>query len=107
MVEFTGSSITIGNTVAWVAAVLFAFVTNKIWVFNSRSWENPVVLREAGSFFAARIASAIMEIGGVPLLFSLGLNYPLFGIKGFAAKLVVSIIVVVSNYFFSKFFVFR
>jgi len=106
-VEVAGLSIIFGNTVSWAVAVLFAFITNKIWVFTSRSWKRSILLLEVVSFFGARIVTSIIEIGGVPLLISLGLDQPLFGIKGFTAKAAVGIIVIVLNYILSKYFVFR
>jgi uncharacterized membrane protein YfhO/putative flippase GtrA len=106
-VRFAGFSITAGNVIAWVAAVVFAFITNKIWVFQSRSWQPPVLLREGSAFLGARIFSGLVEIAGVPILYRIGLNYPLLGIEGFAAKVVVSVIVIVLNYFFSKLIIFR
>jgi len=106
-VRFAGLSITTGNLIAWIAAVIFAFVTNKIWVFESRSWQPTLVLREGGAFLGARIISGIAEIAGVPFLYRLGLDYPLLGIDGFAAKVSVSVIVIIANYIFSKLFIFR
>jgi len=106
-VRFAGFSITAGNVIAWVAAVVFAFITNKIWVFRSRSWQPLLVLREGCAFLGARIFSGLIEIAGVPLLYRIGLNYPLLGIEGFAAKVIASVIVIVMNYFFSKLIIFR
>ena len=106
-VRFAGFSITAGNVIAWVAAVVFAFITNKIWVFRSRSWQPLLLLREGSAFLGARIFSGLVEIAGVPFLYRIGLNYPLLGIEGFAAKVSVSVIVIVLNYFFSKLIIFR
>ena len=107
LVRLAGFPITISNVLAGITAVAFAFVTNKIWVFKSRSWHLPVVLREGGMFFGARIISAVVEIAGVPALYYLGLDYPLFNIEGFAAKLIVTVFVIIANYFFSKKIIFR
>jgi len=107
MVRLAGFPIAVGNITAWVTAVIFAFITNKVWVFQSRSWRPLLVLREGSAFLGARIVSGLVELVGVPFLFQLGLNYPLFGIEGFAAKVIVSIIVVILNYIFSKLFIFR
>ena len=96
-----------GNILSWVCAVAFAFVTNKLWVFDSKSWAWPGWFREALAFVAGRLFSGAVEMGGLPLLMWLGLDQPLFGIDGFAAKLVVSVVVIILNYFLSKFLVFR
>ena len=97
----------VGNVLSWVCAVSFAFVTNKLWVFNSKSWAWPAWLKEAGAFFAGRIFSGVVELGGLPLLMWMGLDQPLLGIEGFAAKVTISVVVIILNYFLSKFLVFR
>jgi len=106
-VQLVGVSVSVSNLIAWVIAVAFAFVTNKLWVFRSKSWEAKKVSREAGAFIGARIVTGLIDIIGVPLLFYIGLSYPLFGIEGFAAKTIVGIVVIILNYVFSRVFVFR
>jgi uncharacterized membrane protein YfhO/putative flippase GtrA len=107
VVRLAGYSVTAGSVIAWIAALVFAFITNKIWVFESRAWQPLLVLREGSAFLGARIISGLVEIIGVPFLYILGLDYPLLGTEGFAAKVSVSVIVIVLNYIFSKLFVFR
>lgn len=58
-------------------------------------------------FFGARITTGVIEIGGLPLLYYIGVKQSLFGVEGFAAKILVSVIVVILNYVFSKIFVFN
>lgn len=106
-VETFGWSVAVSNAIAWGAAVLFAYVTNKLWVFRSYSWNLRFVIREAFLFVSARILTGIFEIVSVPLLVGLGLNQPFFGVKGMWAKILVSAIVMVLNYVFSKLIVFR
>lgn len=97
----------IANILSWIFAMLFAFVTNKIWVFQSKSWKRQVVLPEFGKFVSARAVTGIMEIVLVPLLVGIGLNQTIFGIEGMVAKVLVSVLVVVLNYIFSKLFIFK
>ena len=101
------AKLTLSNAVAWVAGVLFAFITNKIWVFESKSFKPVILLKEFISFVAARAATGVLEIFGVPLLVKIGLNQTLFGVDGAIAKAVVSVAVVILNYVFSKLIVFR
>lgn len=101
-----GLSVTAGNIFSWLCAVTFAFVTNKLWVFGSKSWAWPKWVREAAAFFGGRIFSGLVELGGLPLLMKLGLDQTLFGVEGFAAKIVVTVVVVILNYFLSKFIAF-
>lgn len=101
------AEMTVSNAVAWVIAVLFAYVTNKLFVFESKSWKPLVVVREALAFVGARVLTGLFETFIPTLLFKIGLNQAVFGIEGFAAKAVTSIVVIVLNYVFSKLFVFR
>lgn len=97
----------VANVLSWICAVSFAFVTNKMWVFKSRSWKGAVVYPELGKFLAARLATGIIEIVGVPLLVGCGLDQTIFGIEGLMAKVAVSALVLVLNYIFSKLLIFR
>ena len=99
--------VTTANVLSWISAVLFAFVTNKVWVFRSKSWKASLVFKELLKFVISRIASGAFEIATVPLLVKIGLNRRLFGIDGLLAKILVSIIVVFINYVLSKLLVFK
>ena len=96
----------VANVLSWICAVAFAFVTNKLWVFNSKSWAVRVWVRELGTFISARLITGVLEIAGVPFLVSIGLDQKVLGVEGMAAKMLVSIAVIVLNYVFSKLFVF-
>lgn len=45
------------NCLSWLCAVIFAFVTNKLWVFESKSWKPDIFLKELTSFFSSRIVT--------------------------------------------------
>ncbi len=97
------------NLITFVAATAFAYLTNKRFVFDSPRWEFTFVLREASAFVAARLFSfAIEEVGLYISTYLLHLGrYTLWHINGvMLAKIVLSILAVVLNYFFSKFLVF-
>lgn len=100
------ASQTVSNAVAWVVGVAFAFFVNKRYVFESRTLAAKAVLREAAGFVGARALSGVVEIVGPTLLTRAGLDQTLFGLDGLLAKAVVSVVVIVLNYIFSKFFVF-
>ena len=97
------------NVVCFIAAATFAYVTNKLFVFESRSWAWAVLAKEVPSFFGARIFSFLLEEAGLWLAkdnLHAG-KYKLFGINGIMiAKIVLSVLVVVLNYIFSKLFIF-
>ena len=99
--------IILAGIIAWVIAVIVAFVTNKIWVFESKSWNAKLVTNEALTFFGGRIATGLLEVVAVPALVSWGFDVKLFGIDGLPAKIVVSVAIVVLNYILSKFISFR
>ena len=100
-------AIFIAKVISWIAAVIFAFVTNKIWVFESKSWAFSVAFKEFWLFVAARIVTGPIEWLGVPLLVSLGLNQTLFKVEGFWANIICMAVVVILNYLFSKLIIFK
>lgn len=104
----------INNAFAWVAGVVVAFVTNKLYVFNSKSWQPKIAVKEFAEFTGARIFSFIFEEVGM-WLFVTVLHFSdkswsvfAFTISGqIIAKFFLSILVVIMNYFFSKFIIFK
>jgi len=107
LVSVVGIGINFANIVAWIIAVILAFFTNKKWVFESGSWKISTLMNESISFIGSRLVSGIFEIVSLPILVGLGVNQQLFGVDGFVAKALVSVIVVIANYVFSKWFVFK
>ena len=102
-----GASVFWGNAGSWVCAVSFAFVTNKLWVFQSKSWAGSTVWPELGKFLSSRVATGVFEMIAVPALVAIGLNQTILGIDGMVSKVVVSVAVIVLNYILSKLFVFK
>lgn len=104
----------LNNGIAWVAGVVFSFVTNKLFVFDSKSWEIKTSVKEFIAFVGARLFSLGVEEGGMWFFIEL-LNFgekslSFFGITvsgQILAKFPLAVIVVLLNYFFSKFFIFR
>jgi len=105
----TGASL-LANLLAFLVAVVVAFVTNKLFVFQSRSWTGAVLKKEIMSFLFARVLSFLFEEFALWLcLAMLHLDAVRFlGISGIHyAKIILSAIVIVLNYVFSKFYIFR
>ena len=94
------------GVVSWIASVTVAFVTNKLWVFESKSWKPAVLAKEVLGFYGGRAFTGVLEIMGVPALVEWGIDETLFGAEGFVAKMIVTGIVILFNYIISKFFVF-
>lgn len=86
--------------IAWLFAVLFAFVTNKLWVFNSKSWGFAVVIPELVKFFICRIATGILDVG------IMWLAVDKMQWNAMAWKFISNIIVIVLNYVASKMIIF-
>jgi putative flippase GtrA len=96
-----GLSAAVSNVIAWAVAVLFAYVTNKPFVFRSHDWSLQTVIPEFARFVGCRVAS-----GGAETLILL-LTVDILGWNGNLWKLVVSVLVVIANYFGSKLPVFK
>ena len=103
------------NAAAFVAAVIFAFVVNKLFVFESRSWDAATLKREIPSFLGARIGSFGIEEAGLFLaekVFRLG-GVIAITLGGTAfdwitmVKVALAFVVVALNYVFCKLFVFK
>lgn len=98
--NFVGLPASVCNAVAWVVAVIFAYVTNKLYVFESKSWKSGV-FSELLRFVGSRVASGAIET------VSLLLTVDILGWNGNLMKLLLAIFVIVFNYVLSKFFVFK
>lgn len=85
----------ISNILSWILSVTFAFITNKKYVFESKSNE---ILKELFSFYSFRIASLLIEMLVMYLL--------VLFIDDLISKLIAQILVIILNYIFSKLFVF-
>lgn len=103
------------NAVAFVAAVIFAFVVNKLFVFESKSWSTATLKREVPSFLAGRIGSFGIEEAG---LFLAEKVFKLGGVVAITVggteldwitviKVALAFVVVALNYVFCKLFVFK
>ena len=91
----------LSNTIAWILSVIFAFVTNKIFVFNSKSTDKKVLLKETVFFLIARLISLGFDMLVVWLMADL------WGINVWIVKIISNIIVIIMNYIFSKLFIFN
>lgn len=86
------------NAMAWFLSVLFAYVTNRKYVFGSK---NNQIIKEAISFFGSRLATGIMDM----MLMWFLVNFNI--VNDVVAKVVVNVIVVILNYILSKLVVFK
>jgi putative flippase GtrA len=91
----------ISNVIAWAVAVALAYVTNKPFVFKSHDWSAKTVIPELTKFVSCRLASGVAET--MILLVTVDILHW----NGNLWKLITSVLVVILNYFASKFLVFR
>lgn len=91
----------ISNFFSVAAAICFAFVVNKLYVFQSKSRNFSDTLHEFVKFVLGRLVTMVVEVGGVPFCVEL------LGQPKMIAKLETQVIVMVVNYFISKLFVFK
>lgn len=91
----------ISNIISWIASVLFAYVTNKMFVFKTKCENKKKVLIEIYQFFKYRIFSFIIDI----LLMYVFVEIITF--DDMVAKVIVQVVVIILNYIFSKLFVFK
>lgn len=91
----------------WLGSVLFAFLTNKYFVFRAGHEGPGAFFRELGEFTLGRLLSMVLEVMGVDILVRRGFDRPLLGVTGGRAKVLITLLVILMNYLISKFLVFR
>ena len=112
--SFGEDTYAMATTVAFVLAASFAYVTNKLFVFESKSWDFETLKKEVPPFFTARVISFLIDFCG--LLYAgkvLHWDEKWIDAAGFRtswltlAKIVLQVVVVALNYVFSKFVIFK
>jgi putative flippase GtrA len=99
--NWAGLSATVSTIIAWVVAVVFAFLTNKPFVFKSHDWSMKTVKLELIKFLGCRIGSGVMEVAII------WLTVDILCWNGNWMKIVVSVLVIILNYIGSKLLVFK
>ena len=90
------------SAISWFFAVLFAYITNRLFVFDNKSNTKKGILKEIISFFAFRVLSGILcDVGTFALMVKV------FNINDIISKIVTQIMVIIVNYIFSKFIIFK
>jgi len=88
----------IANVISWILSVTFAYITNRIFVFKSKSKQ---ILKEITSFVGARIITLLLD------MLIMFIMVTTLNINDKISKLIVQVVVIVLNYIFSKLFVFK
>ena len=96
-----GISNTVSNVIAWILAVAFAYLTNKIWVFDSKSWALDVLKREVAVFISCRLATGVMDI------IIMYVTVDIMELPAILMKVASNVLVIILNYIFSKLIIFK
>ncbi len=89
------------TVIAWIASVVFAYITNKLFVFDSKSFRLGVVAREIVSFFGCRLLTGVMDIA--IMYFAVDV----FGLNSMLWKIISNILVIILNYIAGKLIIFK
>ena len=92
--------VNISEIIAFIAALIFAYITNKLYVFNSKTEGIKNLIKEIGSFVGCRIFTEIISI----LMMNMAVW---FSINDVLMKVVSNIVVIILNFVFSKLIIFR
>lgn len=100
MAHFANMGTMVSTIAAWIAAVLFAYITNRKWVFHSKAHTGKEILREIVSFFLARLATGILDWGCMWIFVDL-LKW-----NDVIVKSAANVLVIVLNYVASRLIIF-
>lgn len=91
----------VSTILAWFMAVLFAFITNKLWVFDSKSFDFKILRHEIPTFFGCRILTGVLDVA--IMYFAVDV----FAWNATLWKLISNVLVIIINYVASKLLIFR
>lgn len=94
-------STVLSTVIAWVAAVLFAYITNRKWVFHSTATGTKAIVTEMASFFACRLLTGVLDVGIMKLFVDV-LHF-----NDVIIKAASNILVIIINYIASKLVIFK
>lgn len=101
VVRQLGVEMQISNIIAWIISVLFAFITNKLFVFESKNKSFLENIKECVSFFGFRVLSLFFDMGCMHILIEI------LKVGELISKILANILVIILNYIFSKLFIFK
>lgn len=92
---------TVSTVISWICAVTFAYITNRLWVFDVKASGTKAIISEAFSFYGGRVLTLIVETA------MMWFGYSLLGINYWITKIAANVVVLILNYVISKLFVFK
>lgn len=99
--EICGIQLLVSNTIAWILAFLFAFISNKLWVFESKEWTGKKAIAEMLGFLFARLATLVLDT------FLMWFMVDILALDGTLSKVISNVITIAINYIASKFIIFK
>ena len=100
-VHILGLGVLTSTCIAWAIAVLFAFFSNKLYVFQEKSMERTVVATQGFMFFSCRLGSGLLDLA------CMYIGVSVLAINDMYVKVAANIIVIIVNYLASKFYIFK
>ena len=94
-------NVMVSTIIAWIAAVLFAYLTNRKWVFNSQASTKMEILKEITSFFGCRLATGVVD------WLCMYVFVDIIGLNDVIIKFAANVLVIILNYTASKLIIFR
>lgn len=91
----------ISTCIAWILSVLFAFITNKLFVFESKSFEMKLLLKEISSFFTCRFLTGLLDVG------IMYVAVDVMSLNALFWKILSNVLVIIINYVLSKLIIFK
>lgn len=101
-VDFGKDTVSVVSSVfSWICSVTFAYITNRIWVFESKASGKKQLFAEAVSFYGGRVFTLVVET------LMMWAGYSLIGVNYWLTKIIANVVVLILNYVISKLFVFK
>lgn len=99
--ELCGLNNVLSTILAWQASILFAFISNKLFVFESKKFSTHILLKEWSAFLLCRLLTGLLDIG----IMYVAVN--IFALSPILWKLLANIVVIISNWLISKYYIFH
>lgn len=94
-------SVSLSTIIAWIAAVLFAYITNRKWVFHSEAHEQNEIIKEIFAFFICRLGTGFVDLACMFIFVQL------LGLDDVIIKFLANVLVIILNYVASKMMIFK
>ena len=91
----------VSTVIALILSILFAYITNKIFVFESKTNTAKELLKEIISFFGCRAFTGILDVAFMYI------TVEVFNLNDMIMKIISNIVVIIVNYIFSKLIIFK